>query len=122
MNGMCDNGYYGYGLSAVSFLTLINSSFPALTESTYLDHAASPPVPPSAIHAFANSVASTLYANPHSDSPASTATSLAIDRIRKRVLKEVFGVSDNGNAQDGWDLIFTAGTLPDVIQMGETCQ
>jgi hypothetical protein len=40
---------YGYGLSPVDFSQLIVLEYPILKDTVYLDHAASPPVAPSAV-------------------------------------------------------------------------
>lgn len=109
---------YGYGLDPVGFSNLIAHEFPSLKDTVYLDFAASPPVPPSAVQSFANALASTFYANPHSQSPSSSLTALEIDRVRARVLQELFGVD---HWQDGkWDLIFTSGATAALKLVGET--
>jgi len=111
------SSHYGYGLDQTSFSSLISKEYPALKDTVYLDHAASPPTPPSAVQSFANALSNTLYANPHSHSSSSSSTALEIDRIRGRVLQVLFGVQ---NPQDRkWDVIFTAGATAALKLVGE---
>lgn len=106
---------YGYGHTPEAFLSLVSTEYPNVSaDTTYLDHAASTPPLPASLQSFAQAITTTLYANPHSQSPSSTATSYAIDAIRTRVLKELFGVES-----DGWDLIWTAGTTASLKLVGE---
>ena len=97
---------------------LISKEYPILSETIYLDFAASPPVPPATLLSFANDLTTTLYANPHSHSPASSITALHIHRIRQRVLHDLFGLK---NPHDGkWDLIFTAGATAALKLLAES--
>ena len=106
---------YGYGHTPDTFHSLISTEYPNISaDTTYLDHAASTPPLPASLQSFAQAITTTLYANPHSQSPSSTATSYAIDDTRTGVLKELFGVEGNG-----WDLIWTAGTTASLKLVGE---
>lgn len=106
---------YGYGHAPDAFNSLISTEYPnVFADTTYLDHAASTPPLPASLQSFAQAITTTLYANPHSQSPSSIATSCAIDAIRTRVLKELFDVKS-----DGWDLIWTAGTTASLKLVGE---
>jgi molybdenum cofactor sulfurtransferase len=106
---------YGYGLGAAAFSHLISEEYPSLKDTVYLDFAGSPPAPPSTVHSFANALTGTLYSNPHSQL---STTAAQIDRIRGRVLRELFGVK---NAQDqNWDVVFTAGATAALKLVGES--
>lgn len=94
---------------------VFTSEFPTLKDTIYLDNAASPPIPYSCIISFASAVQSTLFANPHSHSPASSATTLQIDQVRTRVLGELFGIAD----LDLWDVIWTSGATAAMKLVGE---
>lgn len=108
---------YGYGLGPFNFLDLIAAEYPTLADTVYLDHAASPPAPHSSVQAFATSLASNLYSNPHSQSSSSIHTSNEIDRIRSKVLHDLFNVKNSGEHQ--WDLIFTSGTTASLKLVGD---
>ncbi|GAA6006161.1 hypothetical protein JCM10207_000546 [Rhodosporidiobolus poonsookiae] len=98
----------GYGMGDVdAFEAMRAREYPALRDQVYLDHAASPPAPLTPIQAFTASLSSTLLTNPHSRSTSSVETSLAIARIRQRVLSELYGVPTA--RLDEWDVVFTAG-------------
>lgn len=115
------SSYYGYGLSPSDFSQLISDEYPSLTDTVYLDHAASPPPSSSALHSFASALTTTLYANPHSQSPSSTITAIEIDRIRARILHELFGVNQDGAiGGNSWDVVFTAGATAALKLVGET--
>lgn len=45
-------------------------------------------------------------------------TQLAIDKVRARVLQELFGLEEASAARD-WDLVFTSGTTAAIKQLGE---
>lgn len=77
-------------------------------ETVYLDYAASPPLLTSTIGAFHKAACATLYANPHSRSPASEATTLSIDTVRHQLLIQLLGL-DSVQAASEWDVIFTSG-------------
>lgn len=85
------------------------------TDEVYLDYAASPPAPITPVQSFATSLASTLYANPHSASTAGTETALLIAKTRSRVLSDLFNVPVS--ALDQWDVVFTPGGATRGIQM-----
>lgn len=115
-------GGYGYGLLPAEFHTLLADAYPNLNETTYLDHAASTPPIPSAVQAFAQSLTTDLFSNPHSLSPSAVKTGDAIDRMRGRVLKELFGVAagnGSGSGDEGWDLVWTAGTTASLKLVGD---
>lgn len=96
--------------------SIFAAEFPALKDTVYLDNAASPPTPHSSITSFASAIQSTLYANPHSQSPSSFAASQEIDRVRTRVLREIFGVRD----LSAWDVIWTSGATAAMKLVGES--
>ncbi|GAA6007892.1 hypothetical protein JCM11491_006527 [Sporobolomyces phaffii] len=89
--------------------------YPALKDDVYLDYAASPPAPVTPVQRFATTLASTLYANPHSASTSGAETSLLIAKTRSRVLSELFNVSSSD--LDQWDVVFTQGGATRGIQM-----
>ncbi|GAA5895130.1 uncharacterized protein JCM6883_002328 [Sporobolomyces salmoneus] len=89
--------------------------YPALKDEVYLDYAASPPAPVTPAQRFATTLASTLYANPHSASTSGSETSLLIAKTRTRVLTELFNVSSDD--LDKWDVVFTQGGATRGIQM-----
>ncbi|KAI9024729.1 molybdenum cofactor sulfurase [Hyaloraphidium curvatum] len=107
---------YGYG-DADEFERRREREFPALQDTVYLDYAASPPAPPAAVQAFLSDMSSTLYSNPHSRSTAAVATSLAIDRVRTRVLVELFGL-ESERAKE-WDVVFTSGATSSLKLVGD---
>lgn len=80
----------------------------ALKDALYLDYGASPPLLHSCLTAFQDRTRSTLLANPHSRSPASEATTVAIDRVRTRLITELLGFQSPSQAAE-WDVIFTSG-------------
>lgn len=86
-------------------------------DSIYLDYAASPPAPPSAVKSFLADISTTLYSNPHSRSTSSVRTAVAIDRVRSRVLAELFGLSQESS--NSWDVVFTAGTTAALKLVGD---
>lgn len=83
---------------------------PSLTnDALYLDYAASPPLLLSSLASAHTALGSRLYANPHSRSPASEATSDAIDALRARLLSELLGLSPSSSTAHEWDVVFTSG-------------
>lgn len=80
----------------------------ALGDALYLDYGASPPLLHSSLAAFQDVARRTLLSNPHSRSPASEATTLAIDRVRARLLRDLLGLHDPRHAAE-WDVCFTSG-------------
>ncbi|ORY80683.1 pyridoxal phosphate-dependent transferase, partial [Leucosporidium creatinivorum] len=107
---------YGYG-DVEGFEKQRVTEYPALKETVYLDHAASAPAPPAAVQAFLGDISTTLYSNPHSRSPSSAQTGIAIDRIRSRVLAELFGLSSENSKE--WDVVFTAGATASLKLVGD---
>jgi len=87
----------------------------SLSKDVYLDYAASPPAPVTPVQRFATTLASTLYANPHSASTSGAETSLLIEKTRSRVLSELFNVPSS--ELDKWDVVFTQGGATRGIQM-----
>ncbi|KAJ7071388.1 molybdenum cofactor sulfurase [Mycena amicta] len=107
---------YAYGLDPESFHKTIETEYPSLHSTTYLDHAASTPPPRSTLVNFADKASNVLYSNPHSRSSSSSATSLEIERCRARILEELFGLVDPSD----WDLVFTSGATAALKMAGET--
>ncbi|KAJ7102423.1 molybdenum cofactor sulfurase [Mycena belliarum] len=112
-----DNGY-GYGLGDAGFQQQCNTEYPSLASTTYLDYAASAPPPISTIHRLSDSIATTLYSNPHSRSSSSIATSLEIEQCRGRVLEELFGLGSVAERSQ-WDVIFTSGATASLKLVGD---
>ncbi|BGP37399.1 hypothetical protein JCM10450v2_001309 [Rhodotorula kratochvilovae] len=88
--------------------------WPALKDTVFLDHAASPPAPLSPLTALSSSIASTLFSNPHSASTSGVATHLLIDHTRTRVLKDLFNVPDDRVHE--WDVVFVPGGATQAIR------
>ena len=87
-------------------------------DTVYLDYAASPPAPPAAVASLLTDMSSSLYSNPHSRSTSSVATSIAIDRVRGRVLSELCGLSSEASKE--WDVVFTSGTTASIKLVGDS--
>jgi len=94
---------------------ILNSSPLSRLTDVYLDYAASPPAPITPVRRFATTLASTLYANPHSASTSGAETSLLTEKTRSRVLSELFNVPSN--ELDKWDIVFTQGGATRGIQI-----
>ncbi|KAI5477817.1 Molybdenum cofactor sulfurase [Pseudohyphozyma bogoriensis] len=103
-----EGAIYGYGQADALFSAKIAREYPNLRNVVYLDYSASPPAPVSTFHAFTRDVSTTLYSNPHSRSPSSTAATAAISNVRRRVMSDVFGLA-TPQAQAKWDVVFTSG-------------
>ncbi|GAA6053648.1 hypothetical protein JCM3770_001679 [Rhodotorula araucariae] len=88
--------------------------WPALKNTVFLDHAASPPAPLSPLNALSASIASTLFSNPHSASTSGVGTHLVIDQTRTRVLKDLFAVPDERVHE--WDVVFVPGGATQAIK------
>ncbi|KAM0756508.1 hypothetical protein T439DRAFT_321216 [Meredithblackwellia eburnea MCA 4105] len=101
-------GVYGMGKGDAEFQEQREREYPALKDTIYLDHAASPPAPLSALNAFTTAMSKTLFSNPHSRSTSSLATSHLISNVRSRVLADLFGL-DTPDVRERWDLVFTSG-------------
>ncbi|KAJ7226007.1 molybdenum cofactor sulfurase [Mycena pura] len=109
---------YAYGLGHEAFRKLIDTDYPQLRSTTYLDYAASAPSPLSTLRSFSEKVATTLYTNPHSRSSSSVATSLEIEQCRGRILEDLFGL-DTPAARAQWDVIFTSGASASLKLVGD---
>ncbi|KAJ7456499.1 molybdenum cofactor sulfurase [Mycena latifolia] len=109
---------YGYGLGDAAFQQQCSTEYPTLTSTTYLDYAASAPVPLSTIHHLSEKIATTLYSNPHSRSSSSVATALEIEQCRGRVLEELFGLA-SAVERAQWDIIFTSGATASMKLVGD---
>ena len=83
-------------------------------DQVFLDCAAAPPAPLGPVTALAQSLASTLYSNPHSASTAGVATHLLLDKTRARVLTELFNVPDDRVGE--WDVVFVPGGATQAIR------
>ncbi|KAK4046850.1 hypothetical protein OIV83_005746 [Microbotryomycetes sp. JL201] len=94
--------------SATSFDEWRTKEYPALSDTVYLDHAASQPAPLTPLHTLASDVASALYSNPHSRSTSAQHTRNLVDKVRSRVLNDLFGI-DNDRSNCTFDCIFTSG-------------
>ncbi|KAK4705574.1 molybdenum cofactor sulfurtransferase, partial [Phenoliferia sp. Uapishka_3] len=110
---------YGEGKGDAAFAAQREKEYPALRDTVYLDHAASPPAPLSTLHAFTTSISQTLYSNPHSRSTSSLKTSDEISSARTRVLSELFGVA-SPSARSRWDVIFTSGATAALKLVSES--
>ncbi|GAA5924502.1 uncharacterized protein JCM15063_005660 [Sporobolomyces koalae] len=106
---------YAYGLDDREFARVRLTDYPALKDTLYLDYAASPPTPVLPVQRLATTLASTLYANPHSASTAGVETALVVAKTRSRVLTDLFNVP--ATELDEWDLVFTQGGATRGIQM-----
>ncbi|KAG0047335.1 hypothetical protein BGZ83_007586 [Gryganskiella cystojenkinii] len=102
---------FGYN---TSIDTIRKEQYPQLNDAVYMDHAGA--TLPSQLHVqrFAKNLATNLYANPHSKSPSSQATSAIVDSARQKVL-EHFKASIHGE----WDVIFTANTTAGIKLVGD---
>ncbi|KAJ7356811.1 molybdenum cofactor sulfurase [Mycena albidolilacea] len=109
---------YAYGLGDTGFQQQCSTEYPSLASTTYLDYAASAPSPLSTFHRLSETIATTLYSNPHSRSSSSVATSLEIERCRGRVLEDLFGL-DDAQKRAQWDVIFTAGATASMKLVGD---
>ncbi|GAA5852697.1 hypothetical protein JCM9279_004958 [Rhodotorula babjevae] len=105
---------YGFGGDPASFHAARDAEYPALKDQVFLDCAAAPPAPLGPVTALAQSLASTLYSNPHSASTAGVATHLLIDKTRARVLTELFNVPDDRVGE--WDVVFVPGGATQAIR------
>ncbi|GAA5928013.1 hypothetical protein JCM1841_001820 [Sporobolomyces salmonicolor] len=108
-----DDGYAYGDLDA--FERSRRKEYPSLKDTVYLDYAASPPAPVTPIRRFGSTIASSLYTNPHSASASAAATALLVDRVRIRVLTELFGIEKPH--LDKWDVVFTPGGATSGIRM-----
>ncbi|KAG0020071.1 hypothetical protein BGZ80_004835 [Entomortierella chlamydospora] len=88
--------------------------YPQLKDSIYLDHAGATLPAQHLLQRFSADLYSNLYANPHSKSPSSQATSARVDSARRKIL-EHFKASIHGE----WDVIFTANATAGIKLVGE---
>jgi molybdenum cofactor sulfurtransferase len=87
------------------------------SDACYLDNSAAPPYPHSLIKSYTAKLTSpsTLYGNPHSQSPSSLSTSSSIDAARAQVLRRLFHVQ----AEEGWAVVFTSGATASLKLVAE---
>lgn len=78
-----------------------SAEYPALADSTYLDHAGTTLYPKSLIAAFSSDLTQNLFGNPHSASASSQLSSQRIDDVRLEVLR-FFNAPE-----DRFDVVFT---------------
>ncbi|KAF9429276.1 hypothetical protein BGZ76_001556 [Entomortierella beljakovae] len=103
----------GYGYNA-NINTIRKEQYPQLKDSIYLDHAGATLPAQHLLKKFSEDLTSNLYANPHSKSPSSQATSARVDSARKKIL-EHFKASIHGK----WDVIFTANATAGIKLVGD---
>ncbi|KAF9974492.1 hypothetical protein BGZ73_002088 [Actinomortierella ambigua] len=104
---------HGYGYNG-RIDTIRQEQYPQIKDAVYLDHAGATLPAQTVLQQFTADLAQHLYANPHSKSPSSQATSARIDAVRRRIL-EHFGASTRGE----WDVIFTANATAAIKLVGE---
>eukprot|EP01134_Creolimax_fragrantissima_P006294 CFRG6294T1 len=88
--------------------------FPQLKGETFLDHAGSTLASKSQLEAHMRDIQTTLYANPHSQSPSSIQTTEAIELIRERVLAYFSTSSDTHS------IVFTSGATGAMQTLAHT--
>ncbi|KAF9330474.1 hypothetical protein BG006_006554 [Podila minutissima] len=88
--------------------------YPQIKDAIYLDHAGATLPSQHHLQKFSSNLASNLYANPHSKSPSSQASSARVDSARRKVLDH-FRASVHGE----WDIIFTANATAGIKLVGE---
>ncbi|KAI7818532.1 pyridoxal phosphate-dependent transferase [Gamsiella multidivaricata] len=103
----------GYGYSN-TIDTIRKEQYPQLKDAIYLDHAGATLPAQHLLQKFTADLTSNLYANPHSKSPSSQATSARVESARRKVL-EHFKASIHGE----WDVIFTANATAGIKLVGE---
>ena len=89
-----------------------------LDATIYLDSAASPPHAKSILENFSKEVSSQLFSNPHSRSLPSQRTADRIDNVRKRILKQLFGL--DAQKSNFWDVVFTSGATDGLKLLSQT--
>ncbi|KAF9421938.1 hypothetical protein BGZ94_008703 [Podila epigama] len=104
---------HGYGYNS-TIETLCREQYPQLKGAIYLDHAGATLPSQHHIQKFSSDLTSNLYANPHSKSPSSQATSARVDSARQKVLQH-FKASLHGE----WDVIFTANATAGIKLVGD---
>ncbi|KAF9206670.1 hypothetical protein BGZ49_002031 [Haplosporangium sp. Z 27] len=103
----------GYGYNS-TIDTICKEQYPQLKDSIYLDHAGATLPAQHLLQKFTADLTSNLYANPHSKSPSSQATSARVDSARQKIL-EHFKASIRGE----WDVIFTANATAGIKLVGD---
>ncbi|KFH63803.1 hypothetical protein MVEG_10496 [Podila verticillata NRRL 6337] len=94
--------------------TIRKEQYPQIKDAIYLDHAGATLPSQHHLQNFSSNLASNLYANPHSKSPSSQASSARVDSARHKVLDH-FRASVHGE----WDVIFTANATAGIKLVGE---
>ncbi|KAF9147415.1 hypothetical protein BG015_010965 [Linnemannia schmuckeri] len=94
--------------------TIRKEQYPQLKDAVYLDHAGATLPSQHHLQQFTANLTNNLYANPHSKSPSSQATSARVDSARQKVL-EHFKASIHGE----WDVIFTANATAGIKLVGD---
>ncbi|KAG0379282.1 hypothetical protein BGX24_001040 [Mortierella sp. AD032] len=94
--------------------TIRKEQYPQLKDAVYLDHAGATLPSQHHLQQFTANLTANLYANPHSKSPSSQATSARVDSARQKVLQH-FKASINGE----WDVIFTANATAGIKLVGD---
>ncbi|KAF9160599.1 hypothetical protein DFQ26_005362 [Actinomortierella ambigua] len=103
----------GYGYNG-RIDTIRQEQYPQIKDAVYLDHAGATLPAQAVLQRFTADLTQHLYANPHSKSPSSQATSARINAVRRQIL-EHFGASTRGE----WDVIFTANATAAIKLVGE---
>ncbi|KAG0229503.1 hypothetical protein BGW41_003013 [Actinomortierella wolfii] len=103
----------GYGYNG-RIDTIRQEQYPQIKDAVYLDHAGATLPAQSTIQRFTADLTQNLYANPHSKSPSSLATSARINSVRRQIL-EHFNASTLGE----WDVIFTSNATAAIKLVGE---
>ncbi|KAI1300079.1 hypothetical protein EDD11_006324 [Mortierella claussenii] len=107
------NDSLGYGYNA-AIDTIRKDQYPQLKDAIYLDHAGATLPAQHLLQKFTADLTSNLYANPHSKSPSSQATSARVESARQKIL-EHFKASIHGE----WDVIFTANATAGIKLVGD---
>ncbi|KAF9192281.1 hypothetical protein BGZ51_005850 [Haplosporangium sp. Z 767] len=109
--GSKDSLGYGYNNTIDA---IRQEQYPQLKDAIYLDHAGATLPSQHHLQRFAADLTTNLYANPHSKSPSSQATSARVESARQKVL-EHFKASIHGE----WDVIFTANATAGIKLVGD---
>ncbi|KAG0249280.1 hypothetical protein BG011_009442 [Mortierella polycephala] len=104
---------FGYGYNN-TIDTIRQEQYPQLKDAIYLDHAGATLPSQHHLQRFTADLTTNLYANPHSKSPSSQATSARVESARQKVL-EHFKASIHGE----WDVIFTANATAGIKLVGD---
>ncbi|KAF9160368.1 hypothetical protein DFQ26_005568 [Actinomortierella ambigua] len=103
----------GYGYNG-RINAIRQEQYPQIKDATYLDHAGATLPAQCHVQRFAADLAKNLYANPHSRSSSSQATTARVTSARRQIL-EHFQASTNGE----WDVIFTSNATAAIRLVGE---